>query len=173
VAAGTGGKIGPYYQDGKWIREKMVAYVGLEGDAAITNNTFNVWAQREGEEIWQTAYAWGADFGWPDFGMRRCPGETDSESGIDCITMWMNDSANKFLTQVLVDDIVVLGPIPVLSIEAAGTKVKLTYSGTLQAADTPQGAYDDLAGPSDFMAPFTTLEIPATGTAKFYRAVYH
>jgi hypothetical protein len=165
-------KVGPYYQDGKWIHEKMVAYVGLEGDAAATNNTFSVWAQRDGEDIWQTAYAYGGDVGWPDFGMRRCPGETDPASGIDCITMWMNDSAVKFGTMVVVDNIVVLGPVPVLSIEPAGPNVKLTFTGTLQSADSPQAAFTDLAT-SDFMKPLTTLEIPAAGPGKFYRSVYY
>ncbi|HEY5912190.1 MAG TPA: hypothetical protein VJA21_16425 [Verrucomicrobiae bacterium] len=164
-------KMGPRYQDGKWIHEKMVAYVGLEGASVTSNNCFNVWAQREGEDIWQTAYAEAFDT-WPAFGMRRCPGDTDPNGGIDCITMWMNDSGPKFGTMVLVDNIVVLGPVPVLSVERTGPNVIVTYSGTLQSATDPKGPFSDLAtGP--FMKPLATLEVAPSGAGKFYRSVYY
>jgi hypothetical protein len=86
--------------------EKIVAYVGLTGDAAATNNTFAVWANREGEDVMQIAKPDGdPDYGLPDspkpmpeFGMRRCPGETDPTSGINSITLWMNSSPDKFGT---------------------------------------------------------------------------
>ena len=101
--------------------------------------------------------------------MRRCPGEADPTSGINCITMWLNSGVLS--THITVSNIVVLGPIPVLSIERAGASVNVTYSGTLQSADFVQGPYTDVVGQStNFMIALKTLPIPATATKKFYRA---
>ena len=158
------GRPGPEFKDGKKLHLKMVAYVG---DAASpTNNSFDVWAQRDGEDIWHTTVN---DF-YPNgpYPMRRCPGEYDSASGINCITMWLN--GGTYSTHITVSNILILGPIPILSIERTGTDVKLTYSGTLLSADAPQGPYTDLAGPGNFMVQLTTLQLPAAGKEKFYRA---
>ena len=173
-------KRGPRYQDGKLIHEKMVAYVGLTGDAAETNNTWACWANREGEEIFQTASPledplYGDPVNpkpRPAFGMRRCPNEynelnaTGQTSGINCITLWMNSSPDKVGTYVLISNIRVTGPnpvpVPTLTIAKSGANVVLTFTGWLEAADTLEGPYTTVAVES----PYTT---PASGK-KFYRA---
>lgn len=175
-------KRGPRYQDGKLIHEKMVAYVGLTGDAAATNDTIGVWANRQGEAVIQTASPVEIpDYGAPDgpksmpaFGMRRCPNEynvvngTGKTSGINCITLWMNSSPDKFGTYVLISNIRVTGPNPVpvpnLKIEPSVTSTKVTFEGWLEAADAPQGPYTVVAVTSPYQIP--------SGAAgqKYYRA---
>lgn len=148
---GTWLDAGPEYKDGKLLHMKMTLYFGDDNDPF--NNTFDAWAQREGEEVWQTA-----DHNY----YRRCP---TPENGIDCITMWMNNGDLE--TYITVDNIRIVGPNPIepptVKIEKSGTKVKLTYTGTLQSADVPQGPYSNVDGASP-------LEIPAGGQTKFYRA---
>jgi len=154
---------GPEFKDGKKLHMKLVAYFGDE--TSPTNNAFDVWAQREGEEIWRET----VNDTFPDgpYPMRRCP---TPGNGIDCITMWLN--GGTFPTHIEVSNIVVVGPIPVVRIERNDVKVKVTYTGTLQAAQYPDGPFKDVAGPTDFMATFSSLEVPATATATFYRARY-
>jgi hypothetical protein len=150
---GTWLDVGPEYKDGKKLHMKLVVYFGDDGDPY--NNTFDLWAQREGEELWQTA-----DHNF----MRRCP---TAENGIDCITMWLNNGDLE--TYIIVDNIQVSGPNavepPTVQITKTVTNVRLIYTGTLQSADTPQGPYIDMAGPSS-----SPLEIPASGNEKYYRA---
>jgi hypothetical protein len=103
----------------------------------------------------------------PEFGMRRCPGEVDPNSGINCIMCWMN--GNQWTRYALISNIRVWGPAgiptPTLHIDRSNTnKVKLTFTGWLQAADTPQGPYHDVALPSA-----SPLEINTEGAAKYYR----
>jgi hypothetical protein len=102
--------------------------------------------------------------------MRRCAGEKDPTSGINCLMLWMNGTQTTD-RYVLVSNVVVLGPIPVLSIERAGANVNVTYSGTLQSADFVQGPYNDVIGQStNVMVGLKTWQTPASGTKKFYRA---
>ena len=68
---------------------KMVVYVG--DPSSPTNNSFDVWGQRDGEDIWQeTVNDYYPNGAYP---MRRCPGEADPNSGINCITLWLNGGA--------------------------------------------------------------------------------
>ncbi len=158
------GPPGPEFKDGKLLHHKMVVYVG--NPSSPTNNSFDVWGQRDGEAIWQeTVNDYYPNGAYP---MRRCPGEADPNSGINCITLWLNGGV--LYTHIELSNIVVLGPVPVVSIERSGANVSVTYSGTLQSANSVQGPYTDLAGQSNFMTALTTLQIPATGAPKFYRA---
>jgi hypothetical protein len=157
---------------------KTIMYVanGIDGDLTYVN-TYDNFVQRDGEEVWQTAKHDGdpewmdphvGDPLYPDpipmseFGMRRCVGEVDPTSGINCIMCWMN--GNQWSRYVLVSNIRVVGPAPVpvpaLSIDKTG---KVTFDGWLEAADTPEGPYDLVA----VQSPYT---VPAGGKAKFYRA---
>jgi hypothetical protein len=115
---------GPQYKDGRKLHMKMTAYFGNPDDPA--DNSFDVWAQREGEtDVWHTTVN---DF-YPDgkFPMRRCPGEADGDPKIDCITMWLN--TGTYSTYIVVDNIRVVGPEPVE-----------TYSVGLNfGADEPDG----------------------------------
>jgi hypothetical protein len=180
VCGGAGGwnDYGPEFKDGKVLHMKLVAHVG--NAPAEYHNSYEAWAQREGEDIWQTCFREDTlvtfikngvpvDMVIPASGMRRCPGEADPTSGINCLMLWMN--GNQYMRYALVSDVVVLGPIPVLSVERSGTGVKLTYSGTLQSADAPQGPYTDLQA-ADFMKPLKTMDIPTTAARKFYRSYY-
>ncbi len=54
---------------------------------------------------------------------------------------------------------------PTLAIATAGADVKVTYTGTLQSADSVNGPYTDVAGASG--GSYTTA---ASGAGKFYRA---
>lgn len=101
---GTWNDKGPQYKDGKKLHMKLVAYFG--DDADPQNNSFDVWAQREGEEVWHTTIN---DL-YPDgkFPMRRCPGEADGDAKIDNITLWLNTGV--YSTAILVDNIRVYGP---------------------------------------------------------------
>ena len=154
---GNWNNVGPEFKDGKLLHMKLVAYFG---DAASpTNNSFDVWAQRDGEEVWHTT----VNDTFPDgaFPMRRCP----TANGIDCLTLWLN--GGTFSTHITVSNIRIVGPNPVVeaptvSLERTTTGIKVTYTGTLQSADTVQGPYTNVTGKSP-------LEIPASGQAKFYR----
>jgi len=173
-ACGGGGSWfdrGPEFKDGKVLHMKTIMYVanGFNGDLYYVN-TYDNFAQRDGEDIWQTAqhdgnYDYTDPQGpkeMPEFGMRRCVGEVDENSGINCIMCWMN--GNQYSRYVLVSNIRVVGPNPVpvpgLSLDRAGT---VTFDGWLEAADAPEGPYDLVA----VQSPYT---IPAGTTAKYYRA---
>jgi hypothetical protein len=187
-ACGGGGSWfdhGPEFKDGTVLHMKTIMYVanGANGDLSYAN-TYDNFVQRDGEEeIWQTAKHDG-DPAWmdphtgdpafadplalPEFGMRRCPGEVDPTSGINCIMCWMN--GNQWSRDALISNIRVWGPqgipTPQLRIDRSDTaKVKLTFTGWLQAADTPLGPYRDVALPSA-----SPLEINAQTAAKYYRA---
>ncbi|HNQ87509.1 MAG TPA: hypothetical protein PKM73_02610 [Verrucomicrobiota bacterium] len=178
-ACGGGGSWfdrGPEFKDGKVLHMKTVMYVadGFNGDLGYANSYDN-FAQRDGEDIWQTAkYDGNPDYedqlGYkpmPEFGMRRCPGEVDPTSGINCIMCWMN--GNQFGRYVLVSNIRVWGPdgipTPTLRIDPVEPdQVKITFTGWLQAADAPEGPFVDVALPSA-----SPLTIPAKDAAKYYR----
>jgi hypothetical protein len=68
--------------------------------------------------------------------------------------------------------LVVLGPIPVLSIEHTGGNATVTYSGTLQSRDDlVQGSWTDVVEQStNFFTALKTWQIPANTSKKFYRA---
>lgn len=167
---------GPVFKDGKVLHMKLITYVTNAPPEYM--NTFEVFAQRDGEEVWQTAFKeptyiehWIRDgVDWDknllESGFRRCPGETDPESGVNCIMLWMN--GNQFSRYTLVSNIRVVGPDPVpvpkLSIEKVGTDIKMTFDGWLEAADNPEGPYTTVAVQSPY-------QIPASAAArKFYRA---
>ena len=158
---GNWNNIGPEFKDGKMLHMKLVAYFG--NDASPTNNSFDVWAQREGEEVWHTT----VNDTFPDgaFPMRRCP---TPENGIDCLTLWLN--GGTFSTHITVSNIRIVGPNPItaptLSIARTATNVTLTFTGTLESADAPEGPYTEAADENS--SPWV---IPASGAAKFYRAV--
>jgi len=81
---------------------------------------------------------------------------------------WLN--GNQWTRYVLVSNIRVWGPdgipVPTVKIDPVQPdKVKLTFTGWLQAADAPEGPYVDVALPS--ASPMT---IPAAAAAKYYRA---
>ena len=168
---------GPEFKDGKVLHMKTIMYVanGINGDLTYVN-TYDNFAQRDGGDIWQTAKHDGDD-AYEDplgpkpmepFGMRRCVGEVDPTSGINCIMCWMN--GNQYPRYALVSNIRVWGPAgvptPTLRIDRSdATKVKLTFTGWLQAADAPEGPYKDVALPSA-----SPLQIPAEAAAKYYRA---
>jgi hypothetical protein len=105
------------------------------------------------------------------FGMRRCPGEVDPTSGINCIMCWMN--GNQYSRYVLVSNIRVVGPDPVpaptLSVAKVAGNVQVTFTGWLEAADDPQGPYTTVAVTT---YPYTTPTVYTAppGTKKFYRA---
>jgi hypothetical protein len=176
-ACGGGGdwnNRGPEFKDGKTLHMKMVAYFG--DPASPTDGSYDVWAQREGEDLWRTTICNPAkpacfeNFPEGPFPFRRCPGEYDGDVKLDCITLWMNDGLDKYGAFLLIDNIRITGPDPVpaptLRIDAAPDhKVKLTFTGWLQAADSPQGPYADVALPAS-----SPLTIPADAAAKFYRA---
>ncbi len=168
---------GPEFKDGKVLHMKTIMYVadGYYGDLTYMNTYDNI-AQRDGENEWPTAKHDGDPFYtdqlgekyMSEFGMRRCPGEMDPESGINCIMCWMN--GNQYSRYVLVSNVRVVGPNPVpaptLNIDRTEAgKVKLTFTGWLQAADAPEGPYWDVALPSA-----SPLTVEASGAAKFYRA---
>ena len=168
---------GPEFKDGKVLHMKTIMYVadGVDGDLTYMN-TYDNFAQRDGENVWQTAKHDGDPFYTDqlgdkymyEFGMRRCPGEVDPESGINCIMCWMN--GNQYSRYVLVSNIRVWGPdgipTPTLRIDPAPpNKIKLTFTGWLQAADDVNGPWRDVALPT--ASPIT---VDAASAAKFYRA---
>ena len=170
-ACGGGGgwnDYGPQFKDGKTLHMRLIAYVANAPAEYVS--TFDCYAQRDGEDLWQTAFreATVVNAGLPDeksiieSGFRRCPGETDPTSGVNCLMLWMN--GNQYPRYVLVSNIRVVGPdpvpVPALSIEKPG---KVTFDGWLEAADAPEGPYELVAVQSPYSA-------PAGGHAKFYRA---
>jgi hypothetical protein len=139
---------GVIFKDGVLIHMRMVLH--------LDDQSFDVFATRDGEEEVQVA---------DRFPFRR--GMAATTGGVNGITMWLNNGDRA--TYMTVDNILVKGPndiveAPTLSIEKTATGVKLTYTGTLQSANSVQDSYTDVAGSS------SPLEIPASGTAKFYRA---
>jgi len=137
-------------------------------------NTYEAWAQRDGEDIWQTAFKEDTQVTWirdgipldrtvATSGMRRCAGETDPTSGINCLMLWMNgtQSTERYVT---VSNIRVVGPDPVpvpnLSIDKTG---KVTFDGWLEAAEAVGGPYTTVAVQSPYQIP------PGSGN-KFFRA---
>jgi hypothetical protein len=183
VCGGSGdwNNYGPEFKDGKVLHMKMMAYV-TNAPVEIMDS-YASWCQRDGEDIWQTTFNTDTNVTFYDAygnpsdkyisasGMRRCPGEYDPTSGINCVMLWMNGTQTTD-RYVLVSNIVVLGPIPVLSIERSGANVVVTYSGTLQSCDTPNGVYADVVGQStDFMKALKTFVVTPTVKKQFYRAV--
>jgi hypothetical protein len=166
--SGDWNNYGPQFKDGKVLHMKLIAYVADAPEEY--RNSYEGFAQRDGEEMWQTAFREDTVLyaGTPEeriilaSGMRRCAGETDPNSGINCIMCWMN--GNQYTRYVLVSNIRVVGPdpvpVPALSIDQSG---QVTFGGWLEAADKPEGPYELVA----VQSPYT---IPVAGTAKFYRA---
>jgi len=170
---------GPEFKDGKVLHMKTIMYVanGINGDLTYAN-TYDNFAQRDGEDVWQTAKHDGnPDYEdqlgpkvMSEFGMRRCAGEADPNSGINCIMCWMN--GDQFSRYALVSNIRVVGPngvpAPNLKIEPVSpNKVKLTFTGWLQVADKLEGPYTDLALPES--SPLT-IPVDPLAKAKYYRA---
>ncbi len=180
ACGGTGGwnDYGPVFKDGKVIHMKLVGYVTTNTPDEYTG-TYEVWAQRDGEDVWQIAFHQDTTVQWAkngedppsEFyisasGFRRCPGETDPNSGINCLMLWMNGTqgTNNY---ALISNIRVVGPDPVpppkLSIQKVGADVKVTFDGWLEAADKLEGPYTTIAVQSPY-------EIPASAAKTFYRA---
>ncbi len=53
---------------------------------------------------------------------------------------------------------------PTITVQRSGANVVLTWTGVLQSADRVEGPYTDVSGAS------SPLTVPASGSAKFYRA---
>ncbi len=171
-ACGGGGNwnnYGPQFKDGKTLHMTLIAYVA--NAPAEYMNTFDCFAQRDGEDVWHTAFhePTFVNEGLPDqqffneSGFRRCPGETDPTSGVNCLMLWMN--GNQYPRYVLVSNIRVVGPnpIPVPALSIDNTDNQVAFDGWLEAADAPQGPYELVAVQSPY-------RVPAAGQAKFYRA---
>jgi len=177
---------GPQFADGKLIHMKYTAYAGISAanntDDPIwaTNNCFDVWAQREGEGVWQTAHALGGDtdpdgwFTWPSFGFRSCPGETVPTSGINMINFWYNGS--KYHSYMAITNMRIVGPNPVarptLSIAKVAGVAQVTFTGWLEAKSAVPGAASDWVTVAVQPYPYTTPTVytPPAGTKMFYRA---
>lgn len=163
--SGDWNNYGPEFKDGKVLHMKLTVYV--TNAPAEYMNSYDGWAQRDGEETWQTAFREGDEnIPLAASGMRRCAGETDPASGINCLMLWMN--GNQYTRYVTVSNVRVVGPnavaVPTLSVQRDGANVTFNFSGWLQAADSPQGPYTDVA----IKSPYT---IPAsTAAMKFFRA---
>jgi hypothetical protein len=174
---GSWNDYGPEFKDGKVLHMKLVAHVANAPTEIV--NTYEAWCQRDGEDIWQTCFNVDTNVTWTKdgvpidkgifaSGMRRCP---DPASGINCLMLWMNGTQTTD-RYVLVSNIVVLGRIPVLSIERSGANAIVTYSGTLQSCDTADGVYTDVVGQSaNFMTALKTFVVTPTAKRQFYRAV--
>jgi len=177
-ACGGGGEwnnFGPQFKDGKVVHMKLVGY-GTNAPADYVG-TFEAFAQRDGEDLWQTAFHQDTVVNWIKNGVevvdatvlasgyRRCPGETDPNSGLNCIMLWLNGQTKPKYT--LVSNIRIVGPDPVavpnLKIEKVGADVKMTFDGWLEAADVPQGPWTTVAVQSPY-------QIAAGAAKKFYRA---
>jgi hypothetical protein len=151
---------------------KLIAYVGNAPAEYV--NTYEGFAQRDGEDLWQTCFKEDTVVN-PGLenekyiaasGMRRCAGETDPNSGINCLMLWMN--GNQYPRYVLISNIRVVGPdaipVPTLKIERVGADIKVTFDGWLEAADSPQGPFTTVA----VQSPYT---VPANlASQKYYRA---
>lgn len=126
---------GPQYRDGKKLHMKLVAYFGDPSDPQ--NDSYDVWAQRDGEEVWHTT----VNDLYPDgkFPMRRCPGEADGDPKIDNITLWLNTGV--FSTAILVDNIRVYGPSLVEPPQEPGTAGQ-----PVELGQTVNGYQDDFTG---------------------------
>jgi len=183
--SGSWNDYGPEFKDGKVLHMKLVAHVT---NAPVEYmDTYEAWAQRDGEDVWQTCFRedttvnwWKAgqdaayDYTIAASGMRRCPGETEPASGINCLMLWMNgtQSTERY---VLVSNIRVVGldpvAVPTLRIAKVGADVQVTFTGWLEAADKPQGPYTTVAVTT---YPYTTPTVyttPASAAAKkYYRA---
>lgn len=173
---------GPPFKDYKVLHMKQVVYLtnGYYGDLAYVN-TYDNWAQRDGEDLWQTASHaliddWGAGLPWEkpmsEFGCRRCPGEVDPASGLNCIMLWLNGQVKP--KYVLISNIRVVGPdpvaVPTVSIAQSGGNVTVTFTpgSWLEAKSTVPGAASDWTTVS-VQSPYV---IPASSAAqKFFRAV--
>jgi len=142
-------------------------------------DSYEAFCQRDGETNWQTAFREDTVVPKIDYvndytneitiaasGMRRCPGEYDPTSGVNCLMLWMNST--QYPRYVTVSNIRVVGPNPVakpaLNVEKIGTNVKLTFDGWLEAASAPQGPYTTVAVTSPILVP------AATAAKQFYRA---
>ncbi|MBP9902233.1 MAG: hypothetical protein IT579_15070 [Verrucomicrobia subdivision 3 bacterium] len=172
---------GPVFKDGKTLHMKLI--VNVTNAPAEYMNTYEVFAQRDGEQMWQTAFRedtyiaeWIKDGVATDkyvaaSGFRRCPGETDPTSGVDCLMLWLNGQVKP--KYALVSNIRVVGPdpvpVPTLSIAKVAGNVQVTFTGWLEAADDPQGPFTTVAVTT---YPYTTPTVytPPTGTKKYYRA---
>ncbi len=170
-ACGGGGNwnnYGPQFKDYKTLHMKLIVYA--TNAPAEYVNTYEAFAQRDGEDVWQTAFREDTvvDAGLPEektiatSGMRRCAGETDPTSGINCLMLWLNGQVKP--KYVLVSNIRIVGPdavpVPALSVDKTG---KVTFDGWLEAADVVGGPYTTVAVTSPYQIP------PGTGK-KFFRA---
>ena len=188
VCGGSGGwnDYGPEFKDGKLLHMTLIANVtnAPEVNFVSTINTYDAFCQRDGETNWQTAFATGGEVYWvqpdptclypsctatnyravPASGMRRCAGEKDPTSGINCLMLWLN--GNQYPRYVTVSNIRIVGPDPVphptVSISQAGV-VTFTAGSWLEAADSLSGPWTTVS----VQAPYT---VPAGGGKKFYRA---
>lgn len=158
---------GPQYKDGKKLHMKMVAYFGNPDDPA--NDSFDVWAQRDGEDVWHTT----VNDLYPDgkFPMRRCPGEADGDPKLDCITMWLNTGVLS--TYILVDNIRVMGPNPVetyaVGLNFGADEADGSKTGTLAATDkagVPEAAQANWNNLSLLSGTNTTIVADVNGTAE-------
>ena len=108
----------------------------------------------------------GAEHTFPESGFRHCPGEYNPNSGINCITLWMNGTQGTS-SYVMIRNIRVVGPDPVphpnLSISNSGA-VTFDAGSWLEVADSPEGPWVTVSIQSPHQVP------PGTGV-KFYRAV--
>jgi len=194
-ACGGGGgwnDYGPEFKDGKLLHMTLIAYVTNSEPSTNpcclgnpTINTYDGFCQRDGETNWQTAFHEGGTVDWtqPDAtctyptcsvtnvhtvavsGMRRCAGEVDPTSGINCLMLWLN--GDQFPRWITVSNIRVVGPDPVprptLSIGRNGANAQATFTGWLEAADSLAGPWTTVAVQSPYTIP------PGTGN-KFFRA---
>ena len=180
---------GPQFKDGKVLHMKLIAYV--TNSPVSTNscclgnptiNTYDGFCQRDGETNWQTAFYEGGEVSWitrdpycsypPDCmmtndmviaqsGMRRCAGEVDPTSGINCLMLWMNST--QYPRYVTVSNIRVVGPDPVPRPTLSILGSTVTFTGWLEAADSLKGPWTTVAIQTPYTIP------PGTGM-KFFRA---
>ena len=168
---------GPEFKDHKVLHMKLTAFVTNAPPEYV--DSYEAFCQRDGETNWQTAFREDTVVPKIDYvndytneitiaasGMRRCPGEYDPTSGVNCLMLWMNST--QYPRYVTVSNIRVVGPNPVakpaLKVEKIGTNVKLTFDGWLEAAASPQGPYTTVAVTSPILGP------AATAAKQFSRA---
>ena len=94
-------------------------------------------------------------------GMRRCAGEVDPTSGINCLMLWMNST--QYPRYVTVSNIRVVGPDPVPRPTLSILGSTVTFTGWLEAADSLKGPWTTVAIQTPYTIP------PGTGM-KFFRA---
>jgi hypothetical protein len=190
---------GPQFKDGKLLHMTTVAYLTNAPDGEygeVRMNTYDNFCQRDGEAIWQTAF-WTNAFvvdpynSWnpPEItnyvsiaasGFRRCPGTFDPESGMNCITFWMNGSQVKpghtddknpdsyYWAHVIIRNIRVVGPdpVPTPTLSIGGNPLQVTFNGYwLEGADSLAGPWEVVAVQSQ-----SPYNVPGGGAKKFYRA---